>query len=72
MIRTALFALVSAATFGTASAALAAPLDGDANMVPGAAVQRSDIERSYAGPSRHAAPSAARDHTFFDRHSQVD
>jgi hypothetical protein len=72
MIRTTLLALVSALTLGTASAALAAQLDGDANFVPGAQVSRSasDIERSYAGPHRQTI--TMQDRASFDRHSQVD
>jgi hypothetical protein len=74
MFRTTLIALVSALTLGTASAALAAQLDADANPIPGALVNRpaTDIERSYAGPYRQSAPVPLQDPAFFDRHSQVD
>ena len=74
MIRTTLIAFVSALTLGTASAALAAQLDGDANQIPGALVNRptSDLERSYAGPYRQSAPIPVPDRAYFDRHTQVD
>lgn len=72
MIRTTLIALVSALTLGTASAALAGQIDGDANPIAGGqAWSVSALERSYAGPQRRAAP-AVQDRSYFDRHTQVD
>jgi hypothetical protein len=72
MIRTTLLALVSALTLGTASAALAAQVDGDGNAIPGTQVTRSasDLERSYAGPRQGSI--SVQDRASFDRHSQVD
>jgi hypothetical protein len=71
VIRTTFIALVSALTLGTASAGLAAQVDGDANTIPGTQVARSAsaMERSYAGPRQSISQQ---DRASFDRHSQVD
>jgi hypothetical protein len=73
MTRKTLIALVGVLSVASASAAMAAQLDGDNNPVPGVFVNQpaSALERSHAGPRPAASGITAQDKAFWDRQSEV-